>query len=123
VRAVSDTEHLVDTDVLVDHLRARSRLTTGRGFAYSVISRFELFAGHPADVAAVNDLLDLHVEVPVDRAIAERAGAIRRDVRLEVADSLIAATALVHDLELVTRNRKDFERVRGLRMRDPGSLT
>ncbi|HLL86564.1 MAG TPA: PIN domain-containing protein [Thermoleophilaceae bacterium] len=28
-------------------------------------------------------------------------------------DALIAATALVHRLALVTRNRRDFERVRG----------
>jgi tRNA(fMet)-specific endonuclease VapC len=33
-------------------------------------------------------------------------------------DLRIAATALVHDLTLVTRNQKDFSRVPGLRFED-----
>jgi predicted nucleic acid-binding protein len=37
---------------------------------------------------------------------------------MPVKDSLVAATALVHDLTVVTRNRADFERA-GLRIRDP----
>ena len=37
---------------------------------------------------------------------------------MPVKDSFIAATALVHDLVLVTRNRKDFEKA-GLKIVDP----
>jgi hypothetical protein len=37
---------------------------------------------------------------------------------MPIKDSLIAATALVHDLTVVTRNRADFERG-GVRIRDP----
>jgi predicted nucleic acid-binding protein len=37
---------------------------------------------------------------------------------MPVKDSLIAATALVHDLTVVTRNRADFERAR-VRVVDP----
>ena len=122
VRAVSDTDFLVDTDVLVDHLRSRHRLPIATGFAYSVISRFELFAGRASDEDVVNDLLGPHLEIPVDRAIAEHAGRLRRDVRLEVPDALIAASALMRGFQLVTRNRRDFERVRELRIRDPSSL-
>jgi len=123
VRAASATELLVDTDVLVDHLRAHRRLPIERRFAYSVISRFELFAGRAADEDVVNDLLGRHREIAVDGLIAAGAGRLRRTDRLEIADALIAATALAHGLELVTRNRKDFERVRGIRLRDPSSLT
>jgi predicted nucleic acid-binding protein len=123
VRAASATEQLVDTDVLVDHFRAHRRLPIERRFAYSVISRFELFAGRATDEDVVNDLLGRHREIVVDGLIAAGAGRLRRTDRLEIADALIAATALVHDLELVTRNRKDFERVRGIRLRDPSSLT
>jgi predicted nucleic acid-binding protein len=34
-------------------------------------------------------------------------------------DALIAATALENRLTLTTRNRKDFDRVKGLRIRTP----
>jgi predicted nucleic acid-binding protein len=37
---------------------------------------------------------------------------------MPIKDSLIAATALVHDLTVVTRNRTDFEQA-GVRVLDP----
>ena len=40
-----------------------------------------------------------------------------RELDLRLPDALIAATALEHDLQLATRNTKDFASVRGLRMR------
>ena len=36
-------------------------------------------------------------------------------IRIGTLDLRIAATALVHDLTLITRNHKDFARVPGLR--------
>ena len=35
-------------------------------------------------------------------------------------DILIAATAIAHDLTMLTRNRRHFERVPGLRLYDDG---
>ena len=46
--------------------------------------------------------------LPVTTEIAYRWGAISADRSRPVADTLIAATALVHDLTLVTRNERDF---------------
>jgi predicted nucleic acid-binding protein len=51
--------------------------------------------------------------LPVNEAVAERWGVLEGDrqlrgVPLNTADGLIAATALEHDLNLVTRNGKDF---------------
>ena len=53
--------------------------------------------------------------LPIDVRVAARWGAItgeseKRGRPLPVIDSLIAATALVHDLQIVTRNIRDFER-------------
>lgn len=51
--------------------------------------------------------------VPVDAAIARHAGILRGQLRSQgqvrtQADMLIAATAAVHGLVLVTRNERDF---------------
>lgn len=108
---------LVDTDVFIDHLRGAAELTPRRHRVhYSVITRAELFAGNSAsDLFA--QLLAPFREIDVDRAIAERAGRIRREAGIRVPDALIAATALERDLDLASRNSRDFEHVRGLRLR------
>lgn len=50
---------------------------------------------------------------------AELLASLRTSGRaMPVKDSLIAATALVHDLTVATRNRADFEKA-GVRMVDP----
>jgi toxin FitB len=108
---------LVDTDVFVDHLRGAVELKPrAHRLHYSVITRAELFAGSSA-TDAITHLLAPFRELLVDRDVAERAGRLRRETQVRFADALIAATALEHDLGLVTRNRRHFEQVRGLRLR------
>lgn len=111
---------LVDTDVFVDHLRRRHELKArGDTLGYSVVTRAELFAGRPEHEPAVQALLAPLREYAVNRPVSERAGRIRRETGVPMPDALIAATALEHRLALVTRNRRQFERVPQLRVREP----
>ncbi|HMR95919.1 MAG TPA: type II toxin-antitoxin system VapC family toxin [Microthrixaceae bacterium] len=108
---------LVDTDVFIDHLRGAVELKPGRNrLHYSVVTRAELFAGNSA-TDLVSQLLAPFRELAVDRSVAERAGRVVREFQLRMPDALIAATALENRLTLMTRNRKDFDKVRGLRIR------
>jgi predicted nucleic acid-binding protein len=59
--------------------------------------------------------------VSLDREAATRAATVRQGLTksgftIGMADSLIAGIALVNDLSLLTRNRKHFERIEGLRL-------
>ena len=109
---------LVDSDVLVDHLRGHRRFDRGQDEIHiSVITRAELFSGRGTEERRVRRLLEPMVELPVDRAVAERAGRLRRAGSILLPDALIAATALEHRLTLVTRNLADFAAVKGLRIR------
>jgi len=111
---------VIDTDVVIDHLRGAHRLQPRRDrFAYSVVTRAELFAGRSGDENGVRALLAPFRELGIDRRIAERAGRIRREVRIALPDALIAATALVHGMPLMTRNRRDFEPVAQLQVLTP----
>jgi predicted nucleic acid-binding protein len=111
---------LVDTDVFVDHLRGTKRIQPGADrILYSVITRCELFAGRQMEEETVRRLLEPFEEVSVDRAIAESAGRLRRAGGLRTPDALIAATAIDRQLVLVTRNIRDFQAARGLKMRPP----
>lgn len=107
---------LVDTDVFIDHLRGAHAFKPGNHRVhYSVITRAELFAGSAA-TDAVNTLLGPFRELVVSRLIAERAGELRRETGARLPDALIAATAIEEGLALMTRNRRDFARIRGLRL-------
>jgi toxin FitB len=57
----------------------------------------------------------------VTALIADRWGRLRAEVRRSVPtiDSLLAATALQHDLRLVTRNEQDFKGYPGLVVVNP----
>ena len=107
---------LVDTDVCIDHLDGTKRLPRRGRLAYSVITRAELLAGSADHEPAIRRLLAGMDELPVDRRVAERASELRR-VGLRMPDALIAGTALVHQLALLTRNVADFRKAPGLRLR------
>lgn len=120
---------LVDSDVLVAHLRgtpsaagwlARARTEKGP-LATSVVSIAEITGGmRSAERRAVWRLLDtLHVE-SVNEVIARRAGELMRTYRrshsaIGLGDYLIAATADVRGLELATLNTRHFPMFKGLR--------
>jgi predicted nucleic acid-binding protein len=115
------TRILLDTDVLVDHLRGKRRIVPGNDDLHvSAITRAELFSGRGAEERRVRRLLEPMRDLPVDAAIAERAGRLRRGSNRRLPDALIAATAVEHRLTLVTRNVRGFEGVRGLKLRRPG---
>ena len=117
-------EILLDTDIFIDHLRgSRAIVKTSMGLAYSVITRTELFAGRATDESVVRALLAPMREIVVDRAIAERAGFLRRTMAVLTPDALIAATALELGIPLITRNRRDFERIPDLTLYTPEDLS
>ena len=111
---------LVDTDIFVDHLRGHRALVPGRNRVfYSVITRAELFAGRGANEDPIRELLSPFAEVEVTGAIAETAGRLRREVSVSLPDALIAAMAIHGEMTLLTRNRRDYDRVHGLHVRSP----
>jgi tRNA(fMet)-specific endonuclease VapC len=63
------------------------------------------------------------VSLPFDDACAEQYGALRATLAaagrpIGPNDLLIAATALAHDLTVVTHNVREFSRIAGLKIED-----
>jgi predicted nucleic acid-binding protein len=64
--------------------------------------------------AFINDALVIELEQPIKLSTA----VIRKQYRIKLPDAIIAATALVHDLTLITRNTSDFKNIEGLKIID-----
>ncbi|HEU0301145.1 MAG TPA: type II toxin-antitoxin system VapC family toxin [Longimicrobium sp.] len=57
--------------------------------------------------------------LPVTDLVAREAVRLRQQRKMSLGDSIIAATALVHGLTLVTRNVADFQWISGLKLLNP----
>ncbi len=55
----------------------------------------------------------------VSNAIIEQAISLRRLRKMSLGDALVAATAMVHNLELATANVKDFDWIENLKVVNP----
>ena len=86
----------------------------------SAVTRLEVRAGaHADEQASTQKLLSRFVNFDLDAAVADKAGEIIAQGRqankpILVPDAIIAATALVHNITLVTFNAADFENVANL---------
>jgi predicted nucleic acid-binding protein len=98
----------------------------------SAISEFEIqhgihrvLAGDPVFAKALQDWLDFSVRIhfaqriiPIDSEICRVAARLAMLPSRDIPDLLIAATALVHDLTVVTRNARHFADT-GVRIMNP----
>jgi predicted nucleic acid-binding protein len=114
-------DYLLDTNILILHLRAHPDVATiltqwGQegSLCASVVSRTEILAGmHAHERERTMALLDSLTSLAIDEAIADLAGSliyqyVRQGIRLSFPDALIAATALRHGLIVVTTNPQHF---------------
>jgi len=122
--------HLLDSSILILALRSQpaaldllDRFRSREEASISVVSRTEVLAGmRPHEERATAELLLALLSLPVNAAIADRAARLiyslaRSGQQLSFPDALIAATALEHDLTLVTTNARHFP-VGGLEVRE-----
>ena len=117
---------LVDTDVMIWHLRGLPKATQALDaldtLTLSAVTWLELLQGmrNRAELQAVQKSLAMRhaVRLPITETITQRAidlmEALTLSHGLQMADALIAATALEHNLPLVTANAKHFATINGL---------
>ncbi|WP_394996139.1 type II toxin-antitoxin system VapC family toxin [Emticicia sp.] len=56
---------------------------------------------------------------PLDNSIVYKTIELRRLYKIKLPDAIIAATAIVFDFTLISRNDKDFENINGLKYYNP----
>jgi tRNA(fMet)-specific endonuclease VapC len=126
--------HLLDTNICSAHMRRPSGLAHrffqhAGNIAISTVVLSELYSGaykHPNPpkiLALIADLLQKVAVLDFDSACAEEFGKLngdllRKGIVVSFADLMIAATAKLHDVTLVTHNTSDFGAITGLRFED-----
>jgi len=88
----------------------------------SVVSCVETLGFHritPQQVVYFENLFQILQVLPIDDNVVQMAIKIRQTKKISLGDAFVASTALVHGLEIVSRNTVDFSGIAGLTVINP----
>lgn len=125
--------YLIDTNV-ISHLFSNKLPNDGKEFVKNIVNtdfvisvavEIEILTHHesPDKLPLIEEFINLATILPLDKNVTKTAIQLRRNQRkLKLGDAIIAATALVHNLILITNNTKDFSSIKGLQIIDPHTI-
>jgi predicted nucleic acid-binding protein len=126
-------KYLIDTNV-ISHLfadrlpeKGKEFITTiiNTDFIISVVVEIEALTYHdtPEKMPLIEEFVNLATILQLDNSVTKKAIEIRRKHRkLKLGDAIISATAIIHNLILITNNVKDFANIKDLKIIDPHNL-
>jgi len=118
-------KYLLDSNVIIDYFGDRLPQITG-----DIIENSEIFAASISQIEVLGFKMDAEIELnfldffstvinfELDEQIINQSIQIRKFKKIKLGDAIIAATALVHDLTLITRNLNDFKGIEKLKILD-----
>jgi predicted nucleic acid-binding protein len=124
-------KHLWDTNTVIYYLQQQfppgaeqfiDRLLEVEQPSISAITEIELLCwktATPDDLAILNGFIGDAMVIELEQSIKYKTADIRKAHKLKLPDAIIAATALVYDLTLLSRNVADFKNIPGLRLINP----
>ena len=120
---------IVDTDILIDAGRGLGEavaclqgIESGSNLAARVVTQMELFVGcrDKTELQEVENFLRRFHLLKLTEDISDTAADLLRRYRLShgllIADALIAATALVSDAPLISKNQRDYRFIADLNL-------
>ncbi|MEK6899194.1 MAG: PIN domain-containing protein [Nanoarchaeota archaeon] len=120
---------VVDTSVFIDHLRGYKPANDffisldDKDLLFSALSEAELLSGKSCNDSeqreSILQFLKRWKKIDVTNPIAMMAGDLRRTYEITLSDAIIAATAIIYNMELLTRDISDFKGIKELKIRAP----
>lgn len=121
---------LIDTNAVIEFLggalpKAGSDLlqnvVDNSAHHLSVINQIELlgFNGASDAMQTIEAFISSSSVLPLSEIVVQKTIELRKGKKIKLPDAIIAATALVHNLVLVTRNTSDFSNIDGLQLVNP----
>jgi predicted nucleic acid-binding protein len=118
--------YLIDSNSLIEYTGrllpgyASARLSSiiDTDFNISFINKIEVLGHRTANLAWQNFIGKANV-IGLNDAIIEQTIEIRKTCKIKIPDAIVAATAMVEGLTLITRDTNDFLNVPGLQVENP----
>lgn len=120
-------EYLIDTNAVIDYLDNKlpdkaGELMDGIDSRISVITRMELLSWPGASqeqTLILNEFINASEVFALEEPVIVKAVDIRKTFKTKLPVAIIAATTIVNNLSLITRNTKDFEKIEELEVLNP----
>lgn len=121
-------EYLIDSNAIIDFCNGklpdggRNLLFSIEQPVISIITHIEVLGFSNIDEAEedkLRDFVSISRILSLNTQVALKAIEIKRNIRIKLPDAVIAATALISGLELITRNISDFKDIDGLELINP----
>ncbi len=124
--------YLIDTNVVIDLFEGRlpkkaalrvDDLVISGDASVSIINKIELlgFNSQPITYQNLVRLIDASTVISLTDTIVDKTIALKKVKKIKLPDAIIAATAMVHKLTIISRNTVDFKNIEGLNCLDPYS--
>ncbi len=122
-------KYLIDTNVVLDFMGDKMPYKAQQFISkviddlprISVINKIELLGFTRVDKSLI-DFVNCSLVYNLNDEIVDQVILIRKQNKIKLPDAIIAATALIYDLEIITRNVKDFKGIKHIVVVDPFSL-
>ena len=125
---MASSRMVADSSIFIEFLRAPDKKRTtlyqlpdDTELYISVVTLYELLMGATDEVKKrdVKLLTEPLIILPFTKSVAEKSAEVYHNLRqrnkmIEFRDIFIGATAMAHDLPILTNNTKHFERINGL---------
>lgn len=127
-------KHLWDTNISIYYLQQQFPINAEKFMdnlvkdelpAISAITEIELLCWKAAaskDLEVLQNFINDSFIIELEQAIKIKTAEIRKTHRLKLPDAIIAATAFIYDLTLLSRNLSDFKNIEGLKIINPWNL-
>ncbi|MCL2098780.1 MAG: type II toxin-antitoxin system VapC family toxin [Bacteroidales bacterium] len=117
---------LIDTNIIIYLTQGKLKINDfakqGGNLYISSISYMETL-GYPFqnqdEEKDVTALCEIFERIFLTKEIEKQTILIRKSNKIKLPDAIIAATAMVYNLTLVTHNRDDFKNIQGLQIINP----
>ncbi|MEI8204002.1 MAG: type II toxin-antitoxin system VapC family toxin [Bacteroidota bacterium] len=125
-----EEKYLIDTNILIYYLDNKIPESQDEkisniienSFNISTISKIEILGWNKLSkevIMKIENFLSNANVIFIEKEIEKKSISLKQKQKIETPDCIIAATAMLNKMTLVTRNISDFKNIKGLKLYNP----